>query len=942
MALNLGDIVVTLKAATTEFNKAMANSRDKLSELSTAAKSVSEAMKPVAVASTAAFATGSLAIGKLVDVASDAQEQMNVIGQGFGPLTDATVQWAETTADSVGRSRMQMLDFAGSLQAMLVPMTGSVDAAADMSTNLSQLAVDLGSFFNVADDDALAAIKSGLVGASEPMRKFGVVMTQASLQAFALSRGITTSVKDMDEAQKVALRYQFILDKTATAQGDAARTAGGFANLTKRLQGQLTDLAADIGSQLLPIAEQLLAQLSSLLGFFQNLSPEAKAFAAQALLVGTALAGAVAAASALAVGLASITTAVTTLLPLFAAIKAAALTAFFPVVAAVGAVVAAIGGVILIVGALKQAWEQNLFGMADFLRNFAQSASDLWSDLVGFFTESFQTFIDELKTGFAFVKALLGGATVDEAFGAARAALEPAAPTGGATVAAEFGVLDSLKFAVDDTVGVFEGLGDVFGEGIGVFKDLLGFAGDSGESLNKQGDQADIAGGKLGELGGGVDELAKGVGAVAEKFDNTLIPALAPIPEALGSFTQVVNQEAAMLEGIDISGGVVELKEKLEEFTNGVGEALKSAGDTLINATGEVGEVIQAGIEGFQTGGVIGALIAVIAEVLTRLESFTDMMDRGNERFFKLLESLNQLFEPIFGLIETLDSFIEPALKQLDIVFGIIGNLLDAILSPLSDFGEAITPLITVFAALDPALNILSTVVGFIAAVLETIAVGFAEIFNGVLEFVAGIVANFDLGAARDIRRQKLQVGNVGDIWEKFARDTEATWSAVNIAGDGAAKSLAKQAAMDSAGQMADQIAAAASEASRSFMDAGDTIDGAGDSIDEFGKAARDATASLLNVPTGFKIAAARFAATVADGGGLMGAGMGGPAAGAAMNGGRQVTFAAGSVVVRTDDPEKLWRGVMKVAEREQFTDTGGSVSSAGAFALPQTSGQNV
>lgn len=217
-------------------------------------------LKSAAKALAAVFATGAIAVAirKFVEQGSSAAETMNVVSQSFENNTAAVLEWAKVQSVALGRSEFLLREYAATLGAMLRPQLESADAAAEMSTELAQLAVDLGSFFETNEPEVLAAIKSGIIGASEPMRRFGVVMTVASLDAFALAQGLKKTTKEMGETEKLTLRYQFIMAKTAAAQGDAARTAGGFANLTKALRAVLTDLGTEIGLVLLPASERQL------------------------------------------------------------------------------------------------------------------------------------------------------------------------------------------------------------------------------------------------------------------------------------------------------------------------------------------------------------------------------------------------------------------------------------------------------------------------------------------------------------------------------------------------------------------------------------------------------------------------------------------------------------------------------------------------------------
>jgi len=227
------------------------------------AQSALGGIKKAAIAVGAIFAGGKIAQGaaQLLKLASSANETSNVIQTAFGDFGESVETWAATQAKAMGRSRFELREFAAQVGAMAQPILGSEEAAAEMSTQIAQLAVDLGSFFDANDPDALRALKSGLIGNTEPMLKFGVVMKEANLQAFALSKGITKQVKDMNEAEKTQLRFQFIMNQTKKAQGDAAKTAAGYANSTKALKAALKDSLITLGKEFIPAMEALLEVL---------------------------------------------------------------------------------------------------------------------------------------------------------------------------------------------------------------------------------------------------------------------------------------------------------------------------------------------------------------------------------------------------------------------------------------------------------------------------------------------------------------------------------------------------------------------------------------------------------------------------------------------------------------------------------------------------------
>jgi hypothetical protein len=195
---------------------------------------------------------------KLVELASDANETLNVLNASFEDNAQEVLDWSADFATAAGRSEFGMQEMAGTLGAVLNPlMERNSEVAAEMAKGLSEATVDLASFFNMADSDVLVKLRGGITGEAEGLKVLGIVMNEATLAAFALSQGINKSVKSMSIAEKTTLRYDFILDQASLAQGDAAKTSEGWANATKGLLTSLKDLGTRIGLTVLPFAEKV-------------------------------------------------------------------------------------------------------------------------------------------------------------------------------------------------------------------------------------------------------------------------------------------------------------------------------------------------------------------------------------------------------------------------------------------------------------------------------------------------------------------------------------------------------------------------------------------------------------------------------------------------------------------------------------------------------------
>lgn len=202
-----------------------------------------------------------------IDAASALTELRSKAHEVFREQFDVVQKQVAAIAVEVQRAKSSILGFATDIGAIFDASGISGRALADLSTQVAKLAVDLASFYDSTDEDAFQALQSGLVGMVQPLRRYGIVLTQANLEQFALEKGITQSISTMNQAQLITLRYAYIMDKTATAQGDAARTAEVFANRSRGLKDEWKTLNEELGEGITPTLADGLAILS---GSLQN------------------------------------------------------------------------------------------------------------------------------------------------------------------------------------------------------------------------------------------------------------------------------------------------------------------------------------------------------------------------------------------------------------------------------------------------------------------------------------------------------------------------------------------------------------------------------------------------------------------------------------------------------------------------------------------------
>ena len=194
---------------------------------------------------------GKAAIG----VASDLNEVQNVVDTTFGDGSVKIDEWAKNAAEAFGESELQAKQFTSTLGAMFKSMgVGQADME-EMSMSLAGLAGDMASFYNLDPTEAFEKLRSGISGETEPLKQLGINMSVVNLEAFAMSEGITKSYQEMTQAEQATLRYQYIMSATADAQGDFANTSDSLANQQRILQLEIQTLAAEIGNDLMPIAQ---------------------------------------------------------------------------------------------------------------------------------------------------------------------------------------------------------------------------------------------------------------------------------------------------------------------------------------------------------------------------------------------------------------------------------------------------------------------------------------------------------------------------------------------------------------------------------------------------------------------------------------------------------------------------------------------------------------
>jgi len=191
-------------------------------------------------------------MGDAVNKSSDLNESINKTGVVFGNAAAGVVEWSQTSDRALGLSQQKALEAASSFGALFVQMGQGRSKAAEMSEGLLQIAADLASINNKDPAAVFAKIKSGLAGESEPLKDLNIFLNENVVAQKAVQLGLAQSKDAVTEQAKVMARYALIVEQSAYAQGDQARTARELANAQRTLAAEVETGTAKLGDSFRP------------------------------------------------------------------------------------------------------------------------------------------------------------------------------------------------------------------------------------------------------------------------------------------------------------------------------------------------------------------------------------------------------------------------------------------------------------------------------------------------------------------------------------------------------------------------------------------------------------------------------------------------------------------------------------------------------------------
>ena len=390
-----GTVYIDTEISTEGFEKGLKEMQKKtvpsIAEISDSMKQVGTTVTKVGAGMTGAITAPLVLLGKeMVNSASDTEENLNKVDVAFGKSAESVKKWSENATKSFGLSKNQALEATSLYGDMATSMGITQKDASEMATTLAGLSGDLASFKNIGVEQAMTALNGVFTGETESLKMLGVVMTETNLEEFAEKSGLV--YKEMSQAEKVQLRYNYVLEKTKNAQGDYERTSDGTANSLRTLEASTENLSASLGEHLLPIITPIIEKLTEIVDAFGNM-PEGMQKAI--IVIGLV----VVALGPLLTVVGSVVSIIGTLMPMLSGLSIS----FNPVILAVGAAVAAIALLIAnwdTVMAVMQEFD-------DFLQNvFAIDFTEIFGPVLG---ETLNAFSQNVENIWNSVKRIFGG-----------------------------------------------------------------------------------------------------------------------------------------------------------------------------------------------------------------------------------------------------------------------------------------------------------------------------------------------------------------------------------------------------------------------------------------------------------------------------------------------------------------------------------------------------
>ena len=285
------EMLLTLDAdgAVRGFKKVGQTADRELSKTQNRIDAVGTGMRKAGAAMLAMGGVAAVGLARAAGKASDLAESVNVTELVFKDASDAIDDFVSNSAQGLGMSERAARDATATFGGLLDNLGFAQSETVAWSQDLTTLAADLASAFNTTPEDAVTALGSAMRGESEPIRRFNVMLDDATVRQRAVEMGLAATTAEVDNQGKAAARLNMIIEQTDVVAGDFANTSDGLANRQRILSAEWENLQAALGEGVLPVMETATGLVTGLVGGFSDLNTKSSGLVSKIAGIGTGL-----------------------------------------------------------------------------------------------------------------------------------------------------------------------------------------------------------------------------------------------------------------------------------------------------------------------------------------------------------------------------------------------------------------------------------------------------------------------------------------------------------------------------------------------------------------------------------------------------------------------------------------------------------------------------
>jgi hypothetical protein len=826
VSASLGELKVFLTADTAKLASQLKNATERMEKFRNASAKV-------ALAAGAAFAGMAIGINKVIGVLKvqeDAERKLAVAVKATGQAID--VDKVKQYASAL----QNVTTFGDELTIEAAALISTFGVTEDQLLKLLPVVQDVATMYGRSLPEAAKTMGRALAQGAGSLTEFGVALSKSQIEAFNLG----------DKSERVTKMIEIFAGVAGGAATEAAKTAGGgLAQFNNAMGDTIEALGKLLSVSLAPFLRSMTRAFTFVNDVLAKLRPGIAKFLSFFAVGGVAMTGAVAGIAALSTAFSGLSVAALKVIPVI-----------LPIAPLLLAIAAATVGVISGIGAMRMAWDANLFGMRDAIEELKKAFTfdfviDRAVDLIEFFTKKLVGSAMLIKNTFLSVQS---GITGEGFFNPVVKAFED-------TEAAYEKLRNTLKEDVTPAIGKATGQ---FATGFARPLKAIGSAIVSDFNNFKT------------AFGKGLETILDGVVAVVTTDSDEVAASAKKTSVALDAVTasaETLEQTVPKTFGEVLAGSISDLLGGLGVAGQRLSDASIAAADMITGAISQhapaLAGAMEAAVKGFAAGGPIGALISVILSLLTRTKAFADILKSFEGIIVGLLDIISAALEPIADAIQLFSFAVGKVLKIISGAIRFINKWLGA--------------------------GIISNILGkVIPGEVERIAGSLTEAGNILADSVEGLSRIFGRETQQFVTQAPTEnlvtmMGVAGpELQEAIRKELEARLEAATMSQQVAeaqaviAEQVAAEqlAALEALGEGANEAALmghalAAAFSAQTAQRLRDEADSFEDAIFELGTALEEldiqtgslaenmerANEELTNVPTGFKIALSRFRA---------------------------------------------------------------------------------